>query len=166
MRKAIMSGLILGSLVGGVAAAPSLVFGQTAAPNAATQTRRAEHQRPLPSQLIDARLAYLKTALKITPAQESQWNALADVLRRQARARDADIQKFRAAHEHRGQTAAQQPSAIERLERRQEFLAKASARLNDVLTAAKPLYASFSPDQMRMADELLTHGHHRFHHGR
>lgn len=159
MRKPIFSALIATSLLGAVAA-PSLVSAQTAPPNPAVQSPRPERPRLLPSQLIDARLAYLKTALKITPAQERQWNAFADVMRRQAPERDADIQQFRAERERRAQNPAQEPTAIERLERRQQFLAKASSRLSELLTAARPLYASFSPDQKRIADELLDRGHH------
>jgi len=178
MRKAIVSGLILAGLAGGLAA-PSLVYGQDAdpstaqapaaqAPAPAAQPHRMHH-RALPGERIDARLAYLKTALKITPAQEKQWNALAAVLRRQAQDMDAKIQEHRQAREAQGQAQTQRtpPSAIERLERRQQMLSDAAKRNNAILTAAKPLYASLSTDQKQTADELLAHGGgHRWHHAR
>jgi len=172
MRKAIVSGLILVGLAGGVAA-PSLVYGQAADPSeaqapAAAPAPAAPHQRmhhrALPGERIDARLAYLKTALKITPAQEKQWNALAAVLRRQAHDMDAKIQEHRQAREAQGQTPRTPPTAIERLERRQQFLADAAKRTGAILTAAKPLYASLSPEQKQTADEMLMHGGHRWHH--
>ncbi len=168
MRKSLLSVLIATTVLAG-AAAPSLVYAQATAPNAATQAQpRQERHRPLPSERIDARLAYLKTALKITPQQEPQWNALAEVLRQQARARDADVQQMRARRDTAAQNPQQQPSAIDRLEQRQQRLAKASAQLDDVVKAARPLYAAFSPDQKRVADDLLDRGGHghRFHHGR
>ncbi|MBV8537388.1 MAG: Spy/CpxP family protein refolding chaperone [Alphaproteobacteria bacterium] len=172
MRNAIASGLILAGLAGGLAA-PSLVAAQTAAPDAAAQAQapaapapqRPQRHHALPGERIDARLAYLKTALKITPAQEKQWSALAAVLRRQAQDMDAKMQQRREARQNADQ--AQTPtSAIERLEQRQQFLADAAKRTGAIVAAAKPLYASFSPEQKQTADELLTHGGgHHFRHG-
>ncbi|HTY69026.1 MAG TPA: Spy/CpxP family protein refolding chaperone [Alphaproteobacteria bacterium] len=171
MRKAIVSGLILAGLAGGIAA-PSLVAAQTAAPDAAAQApapaapapQRPERHHSRPSERIDARLAYLKTALKITPAQEKQWAALAAVLRRQAQDMDAKMQQRREARQSSDQ-AQTQPSAIERLEQRQQFLADAAKRTGAVVAAAKPLYASFSPEQKQTADEMLAHSGHHFRHG-
>lgn len=167
MRKPIVSAVILAGLLAG-AASPSLVFGQTAAPNAAVQSpQRTDRQRPLPGQFVEARLANLKTALKIAPAQETQWNALANVMREQAKDMDAKIQQRRAARQAQDQTPPARPSAIERLEQRQQFLADAAARSNALLTAAKPLYASLSPEQKQTADELFARrGHHGHHRGR
>ena len=169
MRKAIVSGLILAALAGGVAA-PSFVSAQTAAPDAAAQAQTPAPQSPqrhhaLPGERIDARLAYLKTALKITPAQEKQWATLAAVLRRQAQDMDAKMQQRREARQNRDQ-AQTPPSAIERLEQRQQFLADSAKRTGAILAAAKPLYASFSPEQKQTADELLAHGSgHHVRHG-
>lgn len=175
MRKAIVSGLILAGLAGGVAA-PSLVYGQAAdpstaqAPAAAPATAPAAqhhrmHHHALPGERIDARLAYMKTALKITPAQEKPWNTLAAVLRRQAHDMDAKIQEHRQAREAQGQTQPTPPTAIERLERRQQMLADAAKRTGAILTAAKPLYAALSPEQQQTANEMLMHGGgHHWHH--
>jgi LTXXQ motif family protein len=160
MRKLAVSALALMTFAGGLSTA-RLVYAQAAAPTAVqtpaqTQTRpdRPRHQ---PGERIEARLAYLKTALKITPAQEPQWNALADVLRQQAKARDADMQQRRSERETRGQNPAP-ASAIDRLQRQQQRMTEAAARLNDVVTAARPLYASFTDDQKKVADEMLDHG--------
>jgi protein CpxP len=170
MKKFIAPALILTALTAGVANLPSS-YAQTAAPDASrvqTQDHRARNTR-LPSERIEARLAYAKTALKITPAQETQWNALASVLRTQAKAMDADVQARRTARDAQSQTQGtqgqRQPStAIERLEQRQKFLTTAAARTDDVLKAARPLYASFNDDQKKTADDLLSrsggrHGH-------
>lgn len=157
MNKLALSAVIVAA---GIAAAP-FAIAQTAVPPgnapAATQNQRAH---PLPSERIEARLAYAKTALKITPAQESQWNALASVLRRHATAMDQQITQRRA--ENRDQPV----SAIERLTRRQTMMAESAARMNEVLEAAKPLYAALNDDQKKEADALLNRaggprGHHR-----
>src|SRR5690242_11013570 len=55
-----------------------------------------EHHHMLPSEMIEPRLAFLKTALKITDAQAKQWSAFADVMRKQAKDRDARITAMRA----------------------------------------------------------------------
>lgn len=169
MNKLILSTLVSAGLA--AAAAVPLAFAQTAAPNADKPqahrfAERHEHgQRAfrLPSERVEARLAYLKTALKITDAQQPQWEAFANTLRKQAREMDQRIQ------ERRSQTArgpeGTKPTAIDRLQRRQERLATASARLNETLTAAKPLYAALTPEQQKVADELLAPRHHGgFHH--
>ena len=52
-----------------------------------------------PSERIEARLAYIRTALKITDAQQAQWNAFAETLRNQARSADQRMQEFRAQRE-------------------------------------------------------------------
>ena len=167
MTKLALPALVLTGLIG-VSALSPIVYGQVIAPGAAPAAQgpaTPQRQRPLPGARIEARLAYIKTALKITPAQEPQWNALADVLRRQASERDADIQQRRAARQ--SQAAQPQPTtAIERLERQQEMLTKAAARMNDIVTAAKPLYATFTDDQKKTADEMLDHGGRHFGHGR
>ncbi len=167
MNKFALPALVLAGVVGLSAASP-FVYAQATTPNATAPTQSQnvtpQRQRPLPGERIEARLAYIKTALKITPAQEPQWNALADVLRRQARDRDADIQQRRDARQNQSQAAA--PTAIERLERQQEMLSKASARMSDLVTAAKPLYATFNDDQKKVADRMLDHGGRHFGHGR
>lgn len=117
------------------------------------------------SERVEARLAYIRTALKITDAQQSQWNAFADVLRKHARQMD----EFRAARLAPGAQAAQpRPvTAIERLEHRQKRMSFASQRLDDVIAAAKPLYAALRLEQQKIADEMLARqghgrkGHHR-----
>lgn len=165
-----MHKLVLSTLVfAGLAAATPLAFAQSAvdAPQTRHHAQRHQHeQRPLslPGERIEARLAYLKTALKITDVQQPQWEEFANTLRKHAKDMDQRIQARRSQTAQRGT----KPTAIERLERRQSRLAAASARLNDTLAAAKPLYAALTPEQQRVADELLAaprrgmrHGHGR-----
>jgi hypothetical protein len=124
------------------------------------------HHHWLPSERVEPRLAYLKTALKITDAQTKQWNAFADVLRKQAKDRDAKVEAMRAKFEANKDKPRPEVSAIDRMERRQKQLTDASAELSDRLAAAKPLYAVLSDDQKQTADEVLAQrgGHGGFGH--
>ena len=133
---------------------------------------QAQRQFRLPSERVEARLAYAKTALKITDAQHTAWENFAGVLRNHARAMDARFQQRKAAWDAaRAQGTdprAQQPSvtAIERLERQQQRLAERQVRLNEVVAAARPLYAAFTPEQKQIADAMLAQhgrGAHRHH---
>lgn len=167
MNKLMMSALI----AAGFAAAVPLSMAQNATPApGGTQT---QHQRfhqgkqafSLPSERVEARLAYIKTALKITDAQQTQWDNFAGVMRKQAK--DADVRM----QEHRAKMAAnterKRPNAIERLERQQAFMATASARIGERLSVQKPLYAALSPEQQQIADKVLAgHGGKRGGHGR
>ena len=113
-----------------------------------------------PSERVEARLAYLRTALKITDAQQAQWNAFAETLRNHARSADQRFQEF---HAQREQGVRERPSAIVRLEREQQRHAASAARINELLTVQRPLYSALSAEQKAIADELLAprrHGHH------
>jgi hypothetical protein len=159
MKKTILSTLVSAALV---AAAATPVLAQSGpsrgeGPQArqhAQQQHEGQRAVRMPSERVEARLAYLKTALKITDAQQSVWNSFADVLRKHAREGDQRIQAARteAAAREKGT----RPTAIERMERGQQRLAAAQTRQAETLAVAKPLYAALSPEQQKVADELLT----------
>jgi len=171
MKNTLLSTLVSAALVT-VAAAPALaqspgpggqgpVLSTVEGPQArhfAQRQHQGQRASRLPSERAEARLAYLKTALKITDAQQPQWDAFADMLRKQAREADQRVQALRT--EAAGREKGAQPTAIERMERGQARLAAASARLNETLSAAKPLYAALSAEQQKIADELLTPRRH------
>ena len=165
MNKLIMSTLV----AAGFAAAVPLAIAQSAnaAPGAAQGQHAQRHHQGkqafrLPGERVEARLAYLKTALKITAAQQTQWDAFADVMRKQATEADARIKSRQ--EQMAANTERKRPTAIERLERRQAFMTTASARLGERLAVQKPLYAALSPEQQQVADQLLAGGGGR--HGR
>jgi hypothetical protein len=121
------------------------------------------HHMPLPGEMVEARLAYAKTALKITDAQSKQWNAVADVIRKQAKDRDAKIAAMRAKFEaDKGHEAEPGPGhefdMIEGMERRQKMMTERAAALGELIAAAKPLYATLSDEQKQMANHLLMRG--------
>ena len=157
-----MNKLILTALVSaGLAAAAPQAMAQTAGAEGGPQARQfAQRQHDgqrafrSPTDRVEARLAYLKTALKITDAQQPQWNAFADTLRKQAREASQLMQARKAQMAERQKGA--RPTAIQRMERRQAMFAAASTRLSETLAATKPLYAALSPDQQKVADELFA----------
>ena len=80
----------------------------------------------------DARLAALKTALKLTPAQEKNWPAVEQALR--------DISKARIARRQARESAGQQADPIERLHDRADALTARAETLRRLADAEKPLY--------------------------
>jgi periplasmic protein CpxP/Spy len=128
--------------------------------SAADQTEAHHHAqaRMTPGQLVDGRIAFLKAELKITPAQDAQWQQLAAVMRQNAQSLDQAIAN---ARRHRDAEA----NAVERLEIRGEFAKIRAENQARLLTAFKPLYASLSPTQQQVANALMS-SHGGWHHGR
>jgi len=155
MNRLIASALVSVALAAAAPFAAAQATGAAADAPQGRQAQRHDHgQRAftLPSERGEARLAYLKTALKITDAQQQQWDAFADVQRKHARAADERLKALRGAQRPQGE----RPNAVERLERRQQMFTAQSQRLTEVIAATKPLYAALLPDQKKIADELLA----------
>jgi len=136
---------------------PALAQSTPPAANSGTaQSQARHHARMLPGQMVDGRIAFLKAELKIAPAQETQWQQVATAMRENANALDQAISTARQQHGTM--------DAVQRLTMREQF-AKVRAE-NDarLLTAFKPLYASLSPEQQQMANELVGAHHHGLHH--
>jgi hypothetical protein len=130
-------------------------------PAAQSMAQRHGHAWMTPGQLVDGRLAFLKTELKITPAQEGEWQQYAAAMRQNAQSLD---QAIATARQHRGTAV----NAVQRMEMRGEFAKVRAENQARLLTAFKPLYASLSPEQQQVANALMTqhagwrHGwHHR-----
>jgi len=155
--------ILAASLFSGVAAVgltPALA--QTAAApgesNAATVSSNARHQaaeRMMPGQFVEGRIAFLKTELKITPAQESQWQQVAAAMRENAKTFDETVT---AVRQNRATT-----DAVQRLELREQFAKARADNTARLIAAFKPLYTSLSPEQQQMANRLFAE-HHHWHH--
>jgi hypothetical protein len=134
----------------------SSAIAQTASPTSGTEQGTARHHAGmLPGQLVDGRIAFLKAELKITPAQEAQWQQVATVMHQNANALD---QAINTAREQRGTM-----DAVQRLTLREQFAKVHSDNDARLLAAFKPLYASLSPEQQQTANDLMV-SHHRWHH--
>lgn len=121
---------------------------QTAAPqgNAAASTAEAAPPRTL-SQMVEHRIADMHSRLQITHAQEAKWNRFAAVMRSNAKQLDAAYQ--RRAARLGSMSALQNMESYAQIER---------SRVNDVerlVPAFRVLYASLTPEQKQMADELF-----------
>ncbi len=109
----------------------------------------------MPSQRVEAQLARIRTALNITAAQQRQWDAYANLRRHQAAAMDKRFQERRAQKLQRPADAGR-ATLEERRERQRERLLARGQRLDELWVVEKPLYAALTPDQQRIADEVLT----------
>ena len=160
MNKALAGALLSIGLSSAFALHAQTGAAPAAQPQAQQGTRHHDGKRAFtqPSERVEARLAYIRTALKITDAQQAQWNAFAETLRNQARAADQRMQEFRAQREQ-GATR-ERPNAIARLEREQQRHAESATRINERLAVQRPLYAVLSTEQKAIADEVLAPRRH------
>jgi len=104
--------------------------------------------------LLDARIAALKTGLKLTPEQEKNWQPLEDEIRAEAKAR---AERFAQWREKRGD-GEERGDLLERLQRRSERMTERAAELQKLIGAAKPLYESLDDGQKRRFAELMRAG--------
>lgn len=114
----------------------------------------------------EARIAYVKAKLKITSAQEAAFDKYAQVIRDNAAGTQKAFQDMRG---QRDQNQNQSMSAINRVEQRAKMAQMRDQQEQAYLGAFRPLYASLSADQKKVADDLATPhfghgfrgGHHR-----
>jgi Spy/CpxP family protein refolding chaperone len=92
---------------------------------------------------IDSRLGDLKAQLKITPAQESAWQAYIGAAKQQA----ASMQALRAQMQEGTGTAP------ERMGQRTELMQQRSAAMSTMTNAFNALYAVLTPEQKAIADQ-------------
>jgi Spy/CpxP family protein refolding chaperone len=124
----------------------------TAAPS---EVRHHGMGRMMPGKFVDGRIAFLKAELKITPAQETQWQQVEVAMRENAKALD---QTITTARQNRTDM-----DAVQRLELREQFAKMRADNDARLLAAFKPLYASLSPEQQQTANQLIG-AHHHWHH--
>jgi len=145
------------ALGGGVAAletSGAFAQAQSNPPAASDQTQAPHHDF---AARLERHIDHLKTALKITPAQQPQFDQVAQALRDNATERQQTFQDLRG---QRGQPQ----SAVDRLETGIKLTQLRATQDQRYLTAFQPLYASFSTDQKQIADKMFAphfHGHHR-----
>ena len=115
--------------------------------------RSSSHAPPRPSH-IEGRIAYLKTELHITQAQDAQWDKVAQTLRQNSTER-------RQAFEQLRQDRTTPPNALRRLETEARLSAMRAQQTDRVLAAFRPLYDSLSDEQKQAANDLFgARGHH------
>ncbi len=110
-------------------------------PNLSAEQRRTMNQR------MDAHIRELHDSLRITPAQQPQWEAFAQVMRDNSRRMQDSVAASRTAYDRMTATD------------RMRFYADVSAQhAKDVVALVAPfqaLYDSMSPEQKAHADEVF-----------
>jgi LTXXQ motif family protein len=96
---------------------------------------------------VEGRIAFLKTELKITEAQIPQWTRLADALR----STTTSMNGMRQQMMQEGMPT----STLARLDLHEKMLSAHLDSLKSMKVALIPLYASFSDEQKKLADELM-----------
>jgi hypothetical protein len=126
------------------------------------QGRRDDHRNFDFTARAEARIAFVKAKLKITSAQQAAFDRYAQVIRDNAAATQKAFQDMRS---QRGQH--KDMSAIDRVEQRAKMAQVRDQQQQQYLGAFRPLYASLSADQKKVADDLATphfghgfRGHH------
>jgi protein CpxP len=124
-----------------------------AAPAQAAPMHKASRSKMSPTDRVEARIKDLHALLRITPAQETQWNAVAQAMRDNTKSMETVISE-------RTQKISTM-SAVDDL-RSYENLAEAHADgMKKLVTAFAPLYDSLSDSQKKTADTLFRHHERR-----
>jgi hypothetical protein len=152
MRKWIIASLTAASIVG--AGGFASVY---AAPGDAPATPGMEHSGPaseVMAAILDAKLAGMKAALKLTPDQEKAWGPFESAVRAAVK-EQGDAMRAMREREGKGEHL----SPIDRINEISDRLAKASSEIKQVGDAAKPLYDSLDDLQKREFGPLLRFLH-------
>jgi predicted nucleic acid-binding Zn-ribbon protein len=95
------------------------------------------------------RLAFLKAELGITDAQKSAWDAYAAALQK-------NFENMQAMHTAMSQSFESEKTPVERLDLRISAMQTRLAALNEMKPALGALYATFSDEQKKKANDILT----------
>jgi periplasmic protein CpxP/Spy len=97
---------------------------------------------------VEQRISQLKTALKITPDQESKWNAVAQAMRENASTMEKLVATKRAI-------SPASMTAVDDLKTYQEFTQARLDGLKNLTPSFKALYDSMPADQKKNADQVF-----------
>jgi len=145
MKKAFVV-LATAATAAATALSMSGAFAQTAASAPVAEAHAAAHAAQH-EQRLEERIAYLHSALKITPDQETLWKAFADQMRSNGEAM-ADLYKQRAEG---GSTR----SALDDMKQYAQITQAHADDMQKLVTAFEPLYNSLSPEQKTLADQTF-----------
>jgi periplasmic protein CpxP/Spy len=155
-RVALLAGVALMALPGAAMAQSTATPPSASAPAGAPTAPGATAQpgAPAPSttaeQHVEARIKQLHGQLKITAAQDSQWNQFAQTMRDNARDMDE-------AAEQRAQQFATM-SAVENMQSYEKLAEDHVQHLQKLIPAFQTLYDAMSPEQKKTADQVFRAG--------
>ncbi len=142
----------------------SSVYAQDRAASAATGLDSPRHWRPSAddiSALTDARVAALKTGLRLTAAQEKNWPAFEQAYRELAKVRSDQMRAFREQRQNNRPGPDADP--LNGMQQRADAMIARGAALKSFAAAAGPLYQSLDEAQKHrfaMLSRLMGPRHH------
>ena len=150
----IIAAVLVSTLVGGAAVAqtsdPSTSPRASAATaNTATTMAKGDAKR---DDAVEKHIDQLHDSLKITPAQEAQWNEVAATMRDNAKAMDRAIDKRIAG--------AATATAVDDLKAYEDIAQTHANGVAKLATAFSGLYSTMSDDQKKAADAAFSHRGH------
>ena len=133
----------------------------TASAQAANTPAATQDQRPHRdfTARLNRHIDHVKAELKITPAQETLFNAWAQAMRDNAAERQKAFEDLRA-------TRGQPRNAVDRLEAGIQLTQLRVSQDQRYLDAFRPLYNSLSADQKKVADHMMAPRHFGHNRGR
>lgn len=122
------------------ARAQQTVAAQDQAAAGATETK---------GETVEQRITNLHAALRITPAEDAKWNAVAQAMRENAASMDTLVASNRT-------TAPQSMSAVEDLKTYQKFAEAHVAGLKNLIASFSTLYDAMPDAQKKVADQVFN----------
>jgi hypothetical protein len=133
--------------------AASLTAPLAASAQSAPKMRHATYSTQV--ETLDQRISSLHAALKITPAEETDWTKVADVMRRNEDAMQKMVADRKAQVPH-------ELTAVQDLKTYQKFTEAHADGLTDLIASFETLYTEMPDDQKLVADHVFAHfGHDR-----
>jgi len=130
-----------------------LAYAQSSPPAVASRWRPSAEDA---AAMTDARIAALRTGLKLTAEQEKLWPPVEAAIRSLAKQR-ADRMMARADM-RRGNAPATRPDPLERMRRNADAMTSSGAALKQLADAAEPLYKTLDEGQKHRFALLLRVG--------
>src|ERR1700686_2422768 len=151
LMKTIVAALTSAFLIGGAyAQSPSSPPGKTPSSDASTAAMaKSDAKRDMG---VESHIKDLHAQLQITPAEETQWAAVAKAMRHSAIETDKAIDKREAL--------VNKANAIDNLNAYGDIAQAHADGVKRLAAAFAPLYASMSDDQKKEADAVFAHRAH------
>jgi hypothetical protein len=143
MTTVLSRSLFAATLIGAAMLAGSLGPAMAQTPTKPPAAAAATSSKP---ETVEQRITSLKAALKITPAQEATWTAVATAMRDNAAAMDKLVQSKKAKASM---------TAVEDLETYRDFSQAHLDGLKNLIPAFDALYKSMPADQQKNADQVF-----------
>jgi hypothetical protein len=143
-----MRSVAITALLGATFLATPLTATRALAQAAATPPPAAAPAAETKGETVQQRITDLHASLKITPAEETQWNGVAQAMHENAAAMD----KLVAANQT---TPPQNLSAVQELQTYQQVAQAHVDGLENLTAAFSTLYSAMSDDQKKLADQVF-----------